>query len=126
MLRPGGRLAFITIQPIPGLSAPDRRRAHRIGPPAVAVRTSYEDLLRTAGFRGIESRDCTAEYAAALRGWMVAIDRRADAVRVITGSTEYDERAQRRARTLAAVESGLLGRCMYVATRPTPATPQGM
>ncbi len=118
-MRPGGRLAFITIQPIPDLSAADRRRVHRIGPPAVAVRTSYESLLHTAGFVGVEARDCSAEYAAALRGWIVAIDRRADAIRAITGGTEYDERAQRRARTLVAVENGLLGRYMYVATRPT-------
>lgn len=121
MLRPGGRLAFITIQPIAGLSAAGRRRVHRIGPPAVAVRTSYESLLRTAGFVGVETRDCSAEYAVALRGWIVAIDRRADAIRAITGDAQYDERADRRARTLAAVESGLLGRYMYVATRPAPA-----
>ncbi|MFV2039847.1 MAG: hypothetical protein ACC660_06350 [Acidimicrobiales bacterium] len=111
-------MAFATIQPSPGLPPPLRRRAHEIGPPGVAVRTSYPSLLRTAGFVDIGSRDCTAEYRTALSGWIGAIDRRAEAVRDAIGDAVYDERAQSRARTLVAVDGGLLGRFMYWAARP--------
>lgn len=118
VLAHGGRTAFLTIQPIPGLSTRDRRRANEIGPPAAAVRTSYESLLRSAGFYDVQSQDRTSEYRDALAGWIAAFASRHREVRKLIGDDVYEERAQSRSQTLEAVEQGLLGRFLYSATRP--------
>lgn len=118
ILRPGGRLAFLTIQPTPGLGRARRRRANRAGPPGVAVRTSYPSLLTTAGFVDIEARDVTAEYRATQRAWMDTMDSRADALRVIMGDAAFDERVTARTETLRAIDVGLLSRFLYHARIP--------
>ena len=117
VLAPHGRLAFLAIQPTPGLAAPDRRRAHRAGPAGVAVRTSYESLLKTAGFVEIGAKDLTSEYRSTQAGWMEATARRADAVRAALGDVEYEERMANRHRSKAAIDAGLLSRFMYWARR---------
>ena len=83
VLQPGGRLAFLTIQPAAGLSPRQRRRANEIGPPHVAVRTSYQSLLRSAGFVDVEAADVTSAYRATQVAWIRAIDRREEAVRAV-------------------------------------------
>lgn len=116
-MRPGGRLAFVTIQPMPGLSARRRRRANAVGPPAGAVRTSYESMLHTAGFVDITAEDRTAEYRSTQAGWLAAVDAREVAIRAMVGDEEYDTRRQNRLATAAAIDDGLLGRFLYTATR---------
>ena len=118
MLRPRGRLAFLAIQPHPDLSSADRRRAHRVGPPHVAVRTSYAAMLATAGFVDITATDITAEYRTTQQRWLAAIARRDAAIRSIVGDDDFDERDRRRRATLAAIEVGLLTRYRFTATRP--------
>lgn len=110
-------MAFLTIQATPGLSPAERRRAHAAGPPAVAVRTSYPSLLRSAGFTHVVATDRTAEYRITQAAWIAATERRADAIRAIVGDQLYDERAQERAGTVAAIDAGLLARFLYTATR---------
>lgn len=117
VLLPGGRLAFLTIQPTPGLDPTRRRKAHWAGPPAVAVRTSYESLLQSAGFTDVVATDLTAEYAATQRRWMAAMDHHAAAVRDAVGDAAFDERAANRTITSDAISSGLLSRFRYTATR---------
>ena len=68
-------MVFHTIQPTPGLEPARRRRANGFGPPAVAVPTSYQSMLRTAGFVDIEVRDDTEEYRATQLRWMSASER---------------------------------------------------
>ena len=97
--------------------ASDRRRAHRAGPAGVAVRTSYESLLKTAGFVEIGAKDLTSEYRSTRPGWMEATARRADAVRAALGDVEYEERMANRHRSKAAIDAGLLSRFMYWARR---------
>ena len=75
VLRPDGVLAFHAIEAAAGLDLSTRRKAHRAGPPAVAVRTSYQSLLHTAGFRDVEVTDLTAEYLATVRRLVAARDR---------------------------------------------------
>lgn len=117
VLRPAGRLAFLTIQATTGLTTAQRRKAHRIGPPATALRSSYERMLRTAGFREIEATDCTAEYQATQRRWVEAYDRYEPDVRAAIGDDAFDERALNRDRTRQAIEHGLLSRFLYTARR---------
>lgn len=118
MLRPGGRLAFLTIQPTPELSAADRRRAHRVGPVGVAVRTSYPSLLNTAGFVDIGEADLTADYLTTQKAWIESTEHHADAVREAMGEADYEERMRSRRESQAAIEGGLLSRFMYWAERP--------
>ena len=108
---------MLTIQPTPGLRAAARRTAHRVGPPAVAVPTSYHSLLRTAGFVNVVATDKTEEYRATLRRWMTATDRHSDAIREAVGHDAYDEREVTRQKTLEAIDAGLLSRFRYTAMR---------
>ena len=114
-LRPGGRLAFLTILPAPGLASNARRRANRLGPVAVAVRTSYPNLLRSAGFSDVRDDDLTEDYRSTLLRWIAATNRREADIRAATGDDLYDERAENRQRTLEAIDAGLLQRRLYTA-----------
>ena len=117
VLRPGGRLAFHTIELPPELSAAERRRAISIGPPAVTLRTSYAGLLRSAGFVEIDAVDLTAEYLATQRRWLAATLRHEDGLRDALGDDVVSEGIERRRRTVEAIEEGLLMRNLFTATR---------
>ena len=117
VLRPGGRVAFHTIELPPGLSASKRRRAISIGPPAVTVRTTYSGILRSAGFIEIDAVDLTAEYLATQRRWLAATHRHEAGLRSALGDDAVREGIERRRRTIDAIEEGLLLRTMYTATR---------
>jgi hypothetical protein len=124
LLRPGGRTGFLTIHPAPDLTAPQRRRASRTGPVAVATRRPHRHLLGSAGFIGIEERDFTEEFAATTRAWMEQWDaHRADLVALL-GSTVVDDRQRERRAQLRAIEDGILCRSLFSATRPPGAAVQ--
>jgi hypothetical protein len=118
LLRPGGRTAFFTIHPTPGLDARRRRRAHRDGPVAVASHVPPHELLTRAGFTDIEETDCTAEFATVARAWIDQWDRHRDALAELLGAEEVDQRQRERRIQLRAVEDGLLRRTLLVALRP--------
>jgi hypothetical protein len=117
VLCPGGRLAFHTIELSPGLSAARRRRAISIGPPAVAVRTTYPSLFRSAGFIEVDAVDLTAEYLATQRRWLAATLQYEVGLRDALGDDVVREGIERRRRTVGAIEEGLLLRTLYAATR---------
>ncbi|MGK0276007.1 MAG: hypothetical protein ACI9N0_002394 [Ilumatobacter sp.] len=117
VLRPGGRLAFHTIELPPGLTPAKRRRAISIGPPAVTVRTTYPGLLRSAGFNEIDEVDQTAEYLATQHRWLAATLRHEEGLRLALGGDAVEEGIGRRRRTVNAIEEGLLLRTLYTATR---------
>lgn len=117
ILRPGGRLAFLTIEPGLRLSGRDLREAHRRGPPAVAVPTSYRSLLRTAGFSEVVAVSVTDDYRRTQQRWIAATDRHEPEIRLLIGDEEYDERQRTRAETVKAIDGGLLRRTRYSAVR---------
>ena len=117
VLRPGGRLAFHTIELAPELNASKRRRAISIGPPAVAVRTSYPGLLRSAGLVATDAIDLTAEYLATQRRWLAATLQYEAGLRSALGDDAVEEGIERRRRTVDAIGEGLLLRTLYSATR---------
>jgi cyclopropane fatty-acyl-phospholipid synthase-like methyltransferase len=117
ILRPGGRLAFLTIEPTPGLTSAERRRAHRLGPQGVAVPTSYPSLLRTAGFVDIVATDLTEDYRRTLQRWIDASDRHEAELRHIVGDDAYAERERTRNKTVEAIAGGFLSRFGYTAVR---------
>jgi hypothetical protein len=110
-------LAFFTIEPTPGLGRADRRRAHRVGPEAVAVSSSYQSLLGSAGFEDVHVLDGTRQYWQTQKACIDAVERRAEALRGLLGAATYDERLGQRQQTLAATDAGLLARFMYSASR---------
>ena len=83
----------------------------------MAVRTSYESLLRTAGFEDITATDLTPEYRATQQRWIDATDRREPELRGVMGDDLYAERSTNRRLTLEAIDAGLLSRVQYAATR---------
>jgi hypothetical protein len=118
ILKPGGRLAFFTIQPTPGLTGNDRRRANAAGPGSGAVRTSYQSMMRSAGFENISATDVTAEYRATQQRWIDTGVRHETSLRTSMGDEMYDDRLDSRRRTLAGLDEGLLARFLYTARRP--------
>jgi len=110
-------MVFHTIQPTPGLPPARRRLANSSGPPATAVRTSYQSMLRTAGFVDVEVRDDTDEYRATMLRWIAATERHAEAIRAVIGGDAYTERLRSRHEKLSTIEDGLLSRFRYYATR---------
>ena len=117
VLRPGGRLAFHTIEPVPGLSAAEKRRVVSAGPPAVSVRTSYLSLLASAGFQEAQMTDLTEGYRASHRIWAEATARHEDDLRDTIGTQEFENRTEAYRQTRRALDDGLLLRSLYTASR---------
>jgi cyclopropane fatty-acyl-phospholipid synthase-like methyltransferase len=117
LLRPGGRTAFFTIHPTPGLSPHRRRRAHRDGPVAVASHLSGRELLERAGFVEVEETDCTAEFVTVAQAWVDQFEYHRDALAEVLGADEFDRRQTERRIQLQAVRDGLLRRSLLLATR---------
>lgn len=110
-------MAFLTIEPGTNLSPSQRRKAGRVGPPSVLLRTSYESLLRTAGFIDVEVVDLTAEYRITQQAKIDETDRRRDDLLALVGREEYDESRRDRHNTIEAIDAGLLRRRLYLARR---------
>jgi len=117
LLRPGGRTAFFTIHPTPGLSPRLSRRAHRDGPVAVASHLSGRELLERAGFVDVEETDCTPEFVTVGQAWVDHCEDQRDALAEVRGADEFDRRQTERRIQLQAVRDGLLRRSLLVATR---------
>jgi hypothetical protein len=118
LLRPGGRTAFLTIHPTPGLSPRDRRRAHRDGPVAVASHLTGRELLERAGFVDVEEIDCTPEFVTVAQAWVDQCADHRDALAELLGADEVDQRQTERRIQLQATRDGLLRRSLLVATNP--------
>lgn len=118
LLRPGGRLAFTTIHVADDLTSSAHRRAVRAGPPHVATRRPYPELLDRTGFAGIRVHDVTAEYRETQSTWLAATDTNADALRQVMSDAEFEQGQTDRRRTAAAIAEGLLRRSIITAHRP--------
>lgn len=117
ILRPGGRTAFFTIHPAAGLTAGQRRRASRDGPPAVAARP-HRQLLEAAGFTQVTETDCTAEFAAVSRAWIHQWEANHAELVALLGEPAVVERQAGRRAQLRAAEDGILARSLFTARRP--------
>jgi len=118
LLRPGGRTAFHTIHPAPGLTPAQRRRASRDGPVAVACSRPHAELLEAAGFVDVSETDCTPEFAVVTRAWTEQYEAYQDDLVALLGAELFEDRQADRRAQLRAIEDGLLRRSQFVATRP--------
>jgi hypothetical protein len=118
LLRPGGRLAFLTIQVVPGLSAADHRRAVTAGPPSVAGKDTSA-LLTQAGFSDVWEQDVSAAYFETASAWRSARLRYRDELRPLDPAA-YDERMAHGVEAIDAIQRGWLRRTLHVARRPEP------
>ncbi len=118
MLRPGGRLAYLSIVLAPGLSRSQRSEGTRLGPRAVAATAPDSSLVRSAGFEDVDVTDVTTEFLAAARSWQREYDRHADEVMQIIGEKEWEERQSNRAGLRRGIEEGLLQRVLVTGRRP--------
>jgi ubiquinone/menaquinone biosynthesis C-methylase UbiE len=114
----GGRTAFYSIHPAPGLDRAGRRRAGRDGPVAVGSRFAYPQMLESAGFGDVCETDCTAEFALVARAWIDRYDERAAELESLLGAQAVAERQADRRAQLQAVEDGVLQRSLLTAQRP--------
>jgi len=115
LLRPGGRLAFFTIEVTPGLSPDQHRRALAAGPPTPAG-PDITGLLQRARFVDVVAEDRTADYLETARAWLAARLRHRDEMRPVDPAT-YDLRITDGEVAIPAIEAGLLRRMLYVARR---------
>ncbi|HSE78700.1 MAG TPA: methyltransferase domain-containing protein [Alphaproteobacteria bacterium] len=116
VIRRGGTMAFSVISIASGLSPRDHLRAADAGPPFKAVSSDYPALLAEAGWSIDGHVDLTEPYARAIRRIIAEELARASALGELLGSAAFAERMERRARTIQAVDAGLLRRELFVAT----------
>ena len=95
-----------------------QRRAHRAGPPHVAARRPYPELLAQAGFGEVVEIDVTDAYADTQRAWYEATESRARELRSLTSDIEFRANQTDRRLTLAAIDDGLLRRGLFTARVP--------
>ena len=115
VIRPGGTMVFTVITTAPGLSAADRDRAVRAGPPFVEARQDYPAMLRLSGFRIAERADLTAAYLASVRRLLAESEARAEAMGALFGAAEFADILTERRTTAKAIAAGLLRRELYAA-----------
>lgn len=117
VLRPGGRLAFSTIELAPDVPRAVRRRIRDHVPRAVASRRPYRDLLVSAGFTDIGSRDVTDAYRRTAHDWLAETRRHVDELRAASTPAEADELLATREMMVEQIEAGHLRRRLYWADR---------
>ena len=82
------------------------------------MRSTYSNILASAGFSDVESFDQSVEYAETIRRWQSGWAAREQEVRAVIGDDEFDRRFDKRAAALKAIEDGVLMRSLHVARRP--------
>jgi SAM-dependent methyltransferase len=119
VLRPGGRIAFYTIHIPPDTPPADYRRTARARSPGLASwRRAQTDLLRAAGFTGIEEIDATPEFLDTTHRWLAARTRHADELSRSEGREPLLQRLRDNRATIRAIQAGLLRRSLFLARRP--------
>jgi cyclopropane fatty-acyl-phospholipid synthase-like methyltransferase len=117
LLRPAGRIAFLTIIVSPGLSKTAHRIAVRLGPRAIASTRPLDALMTAAGFRDVEVTDVTESFLRVARAWQSEFLRHERELREVMGD-EWEERYSDRADMIRGVEEGLLRRVFVTGTTP--------
>lgn len=110
-------MAFYTIYVEPGLTPAERRRARRAGPRAVDCRRDHDSLLRSAGFEDVIEQDVTTAFLTTARDWLRETDEHEAELAPLESDDAFAERQQERRTMITAIEDGLLGRSLFVASK---------
>jgi len=117
VLRPSGRMAFLTIHTADGADTADRRAARYYGPRMVNASSDYQSLLARSGFHDIRAYDLTTEFLRISLAWERARERHADALIAALGEARVREMRSDSRLNIEGIRRGLLRRSLFVATR---------
>ncbi len=112
LLRPNGRIAYLTIIMTPGLDRAEHREAVRIGPPAVTSRAPDDVLMRQARFVDVQITDVTTEFSSTASAWRTEFTHHEVEVKALLGEATWEERQSARADMLRGINEGLLRRVL--------------
>ncbi len=113
VVRAGGHMVFAVILISPRLTAAERRSAAAGAPTFVESETSYPKLLGLTGWNLIGCVDLTAAFLASVRRVRAQEQAHREALQALFGTDETRERLERRRKTVAALERGLLRRELF-------------
>jgi ubiquinone/menaquinone biosynthesis C-methylase UbiE len=116
VLRPGGRMAFLSIHPAADLTPSERRRAARDGPVHVALSNPHRVLLARAGFLNAAEYDLTEEFIAVSENWIDQWDLHRADMEALWGRDAYEERQRERRAQLRSTQLGFLRRSLVSAS----------
>lgn len=116
VMRSGGRMVFSVITVAPGLSPAARRRAVENGPEFIETERDYPARLGETGWRLLDHQDLTGDYTASCRRQLRADESRQPALEQLIGSAELADRLAGWRSKIAALDTGLLRRELFVAT----------
>ena len=117
MLKPGGRLALLTIETAPDLSQRDQTQAASLGPSAVGADAPAHELVRRAGLQVRHVEDLTAAFATTCAAiWEVRRSAERE-LRAVEGDEVYDIEQAKKEHMLEGIRLGLLRRSLVVAER---------
>lgn len=117
MLKPGGRLALLTIETAPDLSQRDQTQAAGLGPSAVGADAPAHELVRRAGLQVRHVQDLTRDFSATCTAiWQERRSAERE-LRAVEGDEAYDVEQSKKEHMLEGIRLGLLGRSLVVAER---------
>ena len=112
LLRPGGTIAYTTIETTPGLDRMRQREALRVGPPAVEARATTDVLMQQAGFGEVRVTDLTSGFLETARAWLREFKAHERDVKAVLGEASWEERQASRASIERGIANGLLRRVL--------------
>jgi hypothetical protein len=110
-------MGLTSIVEAPGLPSAARRRARAAGPRAVAMRSNYRSLLRSAGFAEVIEVDVTSAFRTTAAAWLAESEAHADELARLEPPGAFKQRLADRRATSAAIDDGLLRRVLVLAGR---------
>ncbi len=113
VVKVGGRMHFLVIQPADGLSPADHQRAVETGPAFVEAPEGYDFLLRKSGWRIVDRADVSVEYGNSLEKLVVGLQSDTPALREAYGADKLRELWEHCADQCDLVRAGILERIVF-------------
>jgi len=113
VVRAGGRMHFLVIQPADGLSPADHQRAVETGPPFVDAPEGYDFLLQESGWRVVDRADVSVEYGDSLEKLVAGLKSDTPALREAFGADGLRELWEHRTDQCDLVRAGILERVVF-------------
>ena len=117
MLRDGGRIASVVIEPAEGLGAEALERARALGPGDLTTNGSLSHQAEAAGLTVLSREDWTEELATLLLTLLTGLHADESALRMAEGDEVYEHEVEKKRSLLRGVREGLLVRTFVLAVR---------